>query len=462
MTRVPLRDRRPRARRRARRRRPHPRPCRRPATPRASRPAPASRPLRIRGGRLQEHLARVARGVRPVGARAGAITTTSTSARREQPLHRSGQGRAAEHHRAPHRAAEHAGARAGGRTRRSRSGRRERPDDGSASNGQPFASARRRASRPGVVPGDDDGRRPAAPSRPADGSGAGATAGDRSRAATCVKPDGGRLGPRRRGPGTSGSRNARLRWTGPGSPVRAPVAAASARDDRPAQVARLVRAPVGCRHVQAQPDGRTEQADLLGRSGWRRCRAARAGGRRSARRAGSPLWCASRTAGCRLATAVPEVVTTTTGRAGTVRRRVRPPTPGRARARRTPRSARRCGRAAAGPGPTGRLGPGGVRQRVGERRAAGARGEHDVLDAEGRERLDEDPGRGGCRVAPASVVVTPAIMPEPGRRRSVDATGRRASGGAAARSEQRGVGLRPRTGDRAVDAAAAVRRRGRR
>ena len=182
------------------------------------------------------------------------------------------------------------------------------------------------------------------------------------------------------------------------------------------------------------------------RSSWGRSAVSRISGR--------PLWCASSTAGCRLATAVPEVVTTATGRgacgwspAPCADARTRP-TARNAAERSSTRTCRRSRGA-----PTGRcvVGTGSVRERVRQRCAAGAGGEHHVLDAEGRQRLDEHPG---CRRRRVGIE---------GRRRHARHHARAStaasrathravsSSGARRRGEQARVRVRPADVERAVD-----------
>ncbi len=114
------------------------------------------------------------------------------------------------------------------------------------------------------------------------------------------------------GSGPSGSRRQTLRCTGPGGPPVAPVAAATARHT-----------------VLRQNGGRPVRTTGAGRSASYRVAPAKMPGcvvvwfapvprsscGRSAltTRSGTSPWEASRTAGCRFATAVPDVVTTAAG-----------------------------------------------------------------------------------------------------------------------------------------------------
>jgi len=203
------------------------------------------------------------------------------------------------------------------------------PDDGSASSGQPAASASWRAAGPAPSPATttvgtgprERRRRAAAGSTTAGiaavsaGSGAPAAADHPPTGSTTLRPAVDGVGqPSSSGDGTRGSRKARSRCTGPGVPVRAPVAAATAL----AASARRSRSssgrPVGAGTSAAS---RTAEPNIPGCSVVWLAPVPRSSCGRSAvsSSSGTPAWCASRTAGCRFATAVPDVVTTATGRA---------------------------------------------------------------------------------------------------------------------------------------------------
>ncbi len=112
--------------------------------------------------------------------------------------------------------------------------------------------------------------------------------------------------------GTSGSRKDRFRWTGPGSPDRTPVAAASARPSRFLASASSPALPCGAgtstKKRTALPKIRTWSVVWLAPVPRISC------GRSAVNTtSGTPEWEASSTAGCRFATAVPEVVTIATG-----------------------------------------------------------------------------------------------------------------------------------------------------
>ena len=117
-------------------------------------------------------------------------------------------------------------------------------------------------------------------------------------------------------PGASGSRRQTLRCTGPGTPPVAPVAAASGAADGAAPE----RAEPGARDRSREVDRRTGSRDpkMPGCSVVWLAPVPRSSCGRSAltTTSGTPAWWASSTAGCRLATAVPDVVTTATGCTG--------------------------------------------------------------------------------------------------------------------------------------------------
>ena len=177
-------------------------------------------------------------------------------------------------------------------------------------------------ARAGVVAGDDDGARPAPehlapPRRRPPGS----------RRLSSLRRSG-RLGAVARGhqgsaSGSSGSSSWRLRWVGPRRRVATSAAASSSSD-----VASTPRSKQGAKTPKI-PSWRVVWLAPLPRIA-----AGRSAARTTRRR---PEWDASITAGSRFPTAVPDVVTTATG--------VRDPP--RARARGTPPTARRPGRAAA-------------------------------------------------------------------------------------------------------------------
>jgi hypothetical protein len=114
-------------------------------------------------------------------------------------------------------------------------------------------------------------------------------------------------------PGTSGSRNATLRWTGPGRPPLAPAAAAQARQasDRqyPFMPGRASGTPVSQNHRTAPP------YSLSWSMAWLAPVPRSSGGRSAVSTSnGTAASPASTTGACRLAAAVPEVQTTATGR----------------------------------------------------------------------------------------------------------------------------------------------------
>ena len=140
----------------------------------------------------------------------------------------------------------------------------------------------------------------------------------------------------------SGSRNCRFRCTGPGpgcgtaSPsASTPSAASTASRARRAAASASPARPSGGGTSRSR---RTAPAKMPGCMvvWFERMPRSSAGRSAVARMSGTPAWCASSTAGCRFATAVPDVVTTTAGA----------PSRPRGRARGTPRPARRCARAA--------------------------------------------------------------------------------------------------------------------
>ncbi len=181
--------------------------------------------------------------------------------------------------------------------------------------------------------------------------------------------------------GTSGSRNGTLRWTGPQSP-EAPRAAATARDTTARHwacwPARRSGVPSSCDHRTAAPN----------MPGWTVVWLApvpRSSGGRSALSTmrGTMPWWASSTAGCRLATAVPEVVTTTAGTRVSL--------------------AEAEGEEARGPlvhphvqgQPAGAVS---LLQGIGQRRRARARTEHRVADPLADQLVDQHGGERGGRV----------------------------------------------------------------
>ena len=369
-----------------------------------------------------------------------------------------------------------------------------RPEDGSASSGQPLASARRARAGPAPSPATTTVGAPGLPGADAtavhgvgrravaalddDGHDPGQRAGSaglRAARRTCVSPSSDGTG-HGSSPGTSGSRNARSRCTGPGSPVRAPVAAATraGRERRRSRV--LVAAgPTGAGTSTASRTGAAEDPDLLG--GLVRARAAQlvraVGGeqRRAAARCGAPR--GPRGAGW--PTAVP-------GRRddghGTRRRRAR-----RRRAR-TPCASPSARNAAS------RSSTRTCRRSAGARRGRSSSGARASASAYASGAL-RDPGASTTSCTPSAAsactstraaatagprspgpgcVVTPAIMPGPGRGRD-RATCAEPHGGnarASASSAAAAADAAPRSGlgpadlERPVDRQQRVGRRGRR
>ena len=187
------------------------------------------------------------------------------------------------------------------------------PLEGSATSGHPRASASRAANEPQSVP--SAGRSPTSTS--VRGPSFSASPGARTRVPTATqgcppaRPSSGstQVGS---SSGTRGSRSGTLRCTGPGVAPRAPVAALSARVTVDRQDATWPTRPSGvprsCAHRVAGPKMPTCWVAWLAPT-------PRSSGGRSAviTTSGTPACEASSTAGCRLATAVPDVVTIATG-----------------------------------------------------------------------------------------------------------------------------------------------------
>ncbi len=135
--------------------------------------------------------------------------------------------------------------------------------------------------------------------------------------------------------GSSGSASGRFSCTGPATPP-APLAAPTARHTIARQAAFCPE--TRCATANSWKNRSAGPNSDCWSMAWLAPTSRSHGGRSAeSTSSGTPPWCASSTAGCRLATAVPEVVTTTAGR----------PDPGPARRRGSRPCVRRSARAAA-------------------------------------------------------------------------------------------------------------------
>ncbi len=184
---------------------------------------------------------------------------------------------------------------------------------GSASSGQPAASASTRAGGPASSPATTTVRRSALTgSGEASGRAPGVIHGPPCGAPSSALPQPSPAS------GTSGSSNWRLRCTGPGRAPRRPVATAALR-------AASERQPTTCRRSASPEPACGAGTSAESRTALPKMPAwsvvwfafvprSRAGRSAVSRISGTPACDASSTAGCRFATAVPLVVTTATGR----------------------------------------------------------------------------------------------------------------------------------------------------
>ena len=208
----------------------------------------------------------------------------------------------------------------------------------------------------------------------------------RRRCWSRARPSGQRLRPALeavgRRSGSSGSASGTFSCTGPGRPPAPRRPPTGPADHRPPG-RRSGPATVAAQRIRGRTAGPDRTSLLVDRSDWRRRHAARAAGPRTAPPAAPRRDAASRTAGCRLATAVPDVVTTATGRARS---------PGQAE-RKEPGGPLVDPHVQ--PQPPGRVG---VVQRQRQRRVAGARGQHRIGHPAGDQLVDQHPGQRGRRV----------------------------------------------------------------
>ena len=221
----------------------------------------------------------------------------------------------------------------------------------------------------------------------------------------------------------SGSRNCRFRCTGPGpgcgtgSPSASrPSAASTASRARAAAASASPGAPSG---AATSRSSRTAPAKMPGCMVVWFERMPRSSAGRSAEQmmSGTPEWCASSTAGCRFATAVPDVVTTTAGRPDSIA------VPSARNA--APRSSMRTCR---------RIAPTPLELGGGEREGLRSRpGRHDdVADALAHERAQQR-HRGIARGAPTGGRPTGRRISHSVGRRDLPHRARRAHRGACAR-----------------------------